>query len=85
MVVWELGEDGLVGLGVGVGELTKRNILTVWIFAIGGVVVIDAGGMEGGGRIGVSFGSSPWMMSCAGSGRLGLSCPGVGPNESTTI
>lgn len=78
MVVWELWEDELVGLGVSIGKLTKRNILMVWIFVIEGVVVIEAGGMEEVGRIGVNLGGSSWMMSCAGSGRLGLSC--VGPN-----
>lgn len=74
MVAWELGEDELVGFGVSIGRLTKRNILTVWIFVIEGVVVIEAGGMEEVGRTGVSLGGSSWMMSCAGSGRLGLSC-----------
>lgn len=41
MVDWELGEDELVGLGVSIGKLTKRNMLTVWIFVIEGVVVIE--------------------------------------------
>lgn len=34
------------GLGIGVGELTKRNILTVWILAMEAVGVIEAGGRE---------------------------------------
>ena len=41
MVAWKLGEDELVGLGVDIGELTKRNILAGWIFVIEGVVVIE--------------------------------------------
>lgn len=44
-----------MALGVGICELTKRNILTVWIFVIDSVVVIEAGVMEGVGRIGVEL------------------------------
>lgn len=60
-----------MGLGAGIGELTKRNILAVWIFVIEGVVVIR-GRWNGGSWKNWSWQFLDDVMCWLGSSRAKL-------------